>query len=409
MSKIGYSTIEDANNTVDAPLSIENSRNKPSSTSRSEDIRYSCLVFSCSDTEFNTILTILGILITVGILILISSFILFFFQGAAVIGPQCTPKLSAPYLYVTNHSGHIVEKISRDGCVINDNILVDPTSKRDHAKYRSEKESFRSMYLGNYMGKQDNLFIAAATGDYSLIIYGPCSNSSSYRELLAVAVDKKLIRGSDHAYGISQDPNNNIYLSFQHTDVVIRFSNSSLEPLMPLPSALQRSENPSDPYYNGTFFQYGAPGKVRKKMDQGIRSIISVGETLWIAYERLDCVKIVSFKSGEELHTISISRPIGLFYDENNAVYIGSRENVNGVVFTADAKSFKISDKTFKHEKCFHPTGLAAYNDTLFVACHHINGIVTFDIESRSYLGPILERSTRKKDFRIEQIILSMC
>ena len=101
--------------------------------------------------------------------------------------------------------------------------------------------------------------------------------------------------GADHSYGICLGVNSqSIYMSFQHTDVVLRYESKVTErnsrnttqfSPMNLPPALMRQDrNDNDhniynkpshyyDYFPGTFYQFGKP-RQQHRSQQGIRSLL---------------------------------------------------------------------------------------------------------------------------------------
>ena len=63
----------------------------------------------------------------------------------------------------------------------------------------------------------------------------------------------------------------------------------------------------------GTFYQFGKAGE-HSESEQGIRSIVRVGDDIWIANEDIDGVAIVSISTGMISNIVVIPSPIGDCY-----------------------------------------------------------------------------------------------
>jgi hypothetical protein len=132
-----------------------------------------------------------------------------------------------------------------------------------------------------------------------------------------------------------------LYASFQHTDIVMRFSGANLD-LAPLPPALTPAAaaisatgtaattaavgtqpvivKPTKPYLNGTFHQFGAPGKHKghqakvSQEEQGVRGVIVCGTNVWIANENIKGILVVNKISGLVEQIIQVVNPISMFH-----------------------------------------------------------------------------------------------
>jgi hypothetical protein len=133
-------------------------------------------------------------------------------------------------------------------------------------------------------------------------------------------------RGATHPYGIGQDEQGNVYVSFQDTDSVLRFSYDPSAPrvtyytkqdlltgsFVPIesPSGLPLLKKDDYSYFNGTFVQFGTPSDIGSTGDMGIRSILFVEKNLWVANEDLDGIVIVN-PEGVYVGFVSVKSPIG--------------------------------------------------------------------------------------------------
>lgn len=296
--------------------------------------------------------------------------------------------LGAPYIYLTQNGKPHVLKYSRDGCLLSDNVLA----------INPEVALLRSMIFGPYKGVEDQLFIAdAGRTDYKdskILVYGSC-NASGVRPYLATAVQQKWQSGAMHAYGLAIDSKGNLYSSFQRSQSVIRFSADTFEP-GPLSEALQDVSPPPAP---GTFFRF-----TFSSTGAGIRAIAIVGDNLWIADEKADGLTVVD-SNGYQIRRVPMRRPIGIYYcSRSNLVFASSRSSY-GMVYAVNPDTFEIV-RRYHYHGMTHPTGIASFDNTLFVLLHHSGLIVTFDITSGKYLSTIasgFEKNT------LEQIVLSNC
>ena len=359
--------------------------------------------------------------------------------------------LGAPYLYVTLHDKTAnVLKFSRDGCLLSDNVLL-----MDEAYKSVFDVEFRSMAIGKHKD-HDALFIADASDHNSrLLVFGKCIESmENYgkRHFVEIVVDSKHNKGVDHTYGVCLDKEGNVYISNQHTDSVLRFQVGSFKP-MALPRSLQLDSRLD--YYDGTFVQFGLP-KQHEPSDQGVRAVCHVHDKIWIAHEEISGVAITDVASGLVTDIIPLDTPVGLFHDLNlGVVFVSCRSKERGgIVYALDAFNFKIRH-SYVHKKMIHPTGIiiifsifhfftdiffyffsisnykyfrtiltrffyfpfffllffpvgmTTYDGILYVAEQHIGAILSFDIQSESFIRNVV-RSLDKSD-RIEQLVLSPC
>ena len=298
--------------------------------------------------------------------------------------------MSAPYLYVTVHDDiHNVLKYSRDGCLLESNVLSG--GNLAHAELRGVK-------LGTYEEKEALYVADANTGSSQVLIYGGC-NFQGVRSYRATVTDTDMNPGADHAYGIAFDRNGNIYVSFQHTDVVIRFYKDSLR-AMPFPSAINYR---AGSYYQGTFLQFGKTGEHSDNL-QGIRSIVfAADDYLWVANEDINGVVVVD-SNGRIIHTVDVDTPVGLYYDSNfDMVFIASK-SVYGAVYGVNPRTYKVV-KIYYIDGMEHPTGMTSYGNTLYIAEQCLGVILTFNIDTTKFIAIVGTGFPGK----VEQITLSPC
>lgn len=226
--------------------------------------------------------------------------------------------VGVPYLYVTGHDWRNVMKISRDGCVLALRTLW-------FGGVQIEKmgaPGFRGLAMGTYK-KQSALYVADSPNS-AVLVFSSCSHFLSHgmRVIQSVAISGKNddFSGAHHPYAISFDLEGNMYVSFQHTNSLLRYKADTFEP-MPFPpylnptfgdknitstalsplspsssvnastlsslSSLSTSSTEGDSttfndilgsrpsttastYFNGTFIQFGLPG-FKSDDDMGIR------------------------------------------------------------------------------------------------------------------------------------------
>jgi hypothetical protein len=321
-----------------------------------------------------------------------SWFSIFYDESPSCLGP--------PYLYATTH--HEISNIlkySRDGCLLSSEVL-----KGGPIDYHDHLSELRSVAVGQYKGKEGVLYVADATSaDSSLLIYDRC-DAVGQRKFLTSVVSTDQNAGADHTYGIAFDPEGNIFVSFQHTDNVLRFHKDTLAPYE-LPVALTLGTNRENKYFPGTFYQFGQAG-IHSLTERGIRSILIVHDNLWIANEDINGIAIVSLRTGIISNIVVINSPIGLFYDKYyNLVFVGSKQkHWGGAVYAIDPVYLRIV-KSYTTNRMNHPSGIVSYDGTLFVAEQVLGVILTFDIESGKYMKTIVESTPGQ----IEQLALSDC
>jgi DNA-binding beta-propeller fold protein YncE len=161
-----------------------------------------------------------------------------------------------------------------------------------------------------------------------VLVFGECDSSGGRNYLHTVTSETKN-PGVNHPYGITFDYHGNIYVSFQHTNTVLRFKKDTFEPFPApayLPSSTSSSSSSDDPY-PGTFYQY--PSHL-----EGIRDVVFVDKHLWIANEDQKGISIVDL-DGKEVHRIHMrdhAKPIGFHYDDNaGLVFVSSRSSYGAV------------------------------------------------------------------------------
>jgi hypothetical protein len=133
----------------------------------------------------------------------------------------------APYIYITHGGSKNILKFSRDGCAVATRVLWGNYDQSD----------LRGIAFGQRYGKP-TLFVADANRDSSqILVFGKCSSWSGLRQMTGRVVSADVNSAAMHPYGLTIDDENNIYASFQDTDVVLRFAKDSFEPL-PLPPML---------------------------------------------------------------------------------------------------------------------------------------------------------------------------
>jgi hypothetical protein len=193
--------------------------------------------------------------------------------------------------------------------------------------------------------------------------------------------------GADHTYGITFDKDRNVYASFQHTNVVLRFYADTFKP-MPIDPDFQSKHKHRDHYaFKGTFVQFGEARK-HKKSDQGVRSIAAVGDNIWITNEFKDMILVATADTADTVTTISLRNPIGLYYDKGRkTVFVSSRKGqFGGCVYAVDSEKFTIKTH-YRTKKFKHPTGIVTYGDTMYVAEQKQSNIHAFSISSGKHLG----------------------
>ncbi len=319
--------------------------------------------------------------------------------------------LPSPYLFLTTHNEvKNVLMLSRDGCLLSSEILVGGPLSRD--------TELRSMALGEYKGSPA-LFVADGSTMFSkILLYVNCVNKKIKHEhdhdhdtketekyqwcFEETVVNSFSNPGGMHAYGVCLDQSGNLYASFQHTNCVLRFDKDSFSP-MPINPTLRFNRNFRE-YFSGTFIQFGEPEE-QDLGHQGVRSIITVDNNIWIANEYLEGVVVASTLTGEIVRIITLNSPIGLHYSASDGVvFVGSKSrHFGGVVYAVDAHTFQVSnDVEYRTDSMVHPAGITAFEGTLFVVEQSTGAILTFHIDSGRYI-----RTIRAKLHNIlEQIIL---
>lgn len=356
--------------------------------------------------ESNTrvfILTLSFVLLTTGVYLAISSQFLetgWLSSDSQLYlgGPnKCHEGRKGPFIYATTHDEiSNILKYSLDGCLITDQVLINGPDLDDH------DTEFRTMAFGKYKG-HDALFVAdAMTRDSFVLAYSEC-DANGQRHYLGTPVSSQVTKGVDHTYGLCLDEDQNLYITNQHTDNVMRFAHDSFEP-MALPPMLAEKHSRRK-YVPGTFVQFGSPVP-HDVGEQGIRSILSYKDTMWIANENLDGVVIVDKDSGILQDIVIVHCPIVLTYDEaSNWIFVGSKKkHWGGAVYAISPDSLQIV-ANFTTHRMTHPTGLAVHDGILYVAEQILGEILVFRVSTQEYLGRIVSKTPGQ----IELLLISDC
>lgn len=291
--------------------------------------------------------------------------------------------LPAPYLYVTVHDEvKNVIKYSRNGCLISDSVLKDgPLNKHSE---------LRSIVIHSFNGSDGALYVSDSYIDISAVyVYSPCDTLGQRSYVATVlASDPEAV----HSYGIGFDDDDNIYISYQDTDNVLRLKYSNVSDTF----QSYPYQSPLPPgYANGTFYQFGQPG-VHKSSEQGVRSVIGVynnntnSTDIWIANEDINEITIVSSEGAVLIETINITSPIGLYFSKSdNLVFACGKGSKKASVLAFDASTYKL-EKTFLYSNLTHPAGLVSYGDVLFVNEQDLNQILSFNITTEEFISVVV-------------------
>ena len=332
--------------------------------------------------------------------------------------------LGPPYLYVSHSKEHNIMQITRDGCLNMNTVLFGvPRGKME----------LRSMILSPHEGNTA-LYVADARPETSqVMVFGDCSYWTSMRsfEKSMFTQQGPFGGGAQHAYGVAIDGEGNTYASFQHTNVILRASPNNFNPYPAravvdiVQGAKRMLKTKSDENgtfngdgintgpYIGTFFQFGN-ATVQNPQDQGVRGIAWIESTsgghLWINNEFENVVYIVD-SEGNPVKLLDVKLPLGIFHnpnadsrEERQLVYIGSRGKKASAIYAYDKDTFKVV-KTFRLIGMTHPTGIAVH-DVLYVADQGLGAILTFDLNTTSFIKNIWER---KAGGDLEHIFLTPC
>ena len=141
--------------------------------------------------------------------------------------------LGPPFLYISHHDSHNILKYTRDGCPLSPNILWFGTA------VGSAVGSIRSMVTHPYGGIKDALYITNA-GEYEdetgrVLVFDTCAEVNGMRPYIKTLVDVRTSPGAQHTYSLTFDGHNNMYVSFQHTDVVLYYSNTTYNSMPTVP------------------------------------------------------------------------------------------------------------------------------------------------------------------------------
>jgi YVTN family beta-propeller protein len=306
-----------------------------------------------------------------------------------------------PYIYATFHDeASNIYKYSRNGCLLDTSVLV---GGPEHA-LSSHLIELRSIVFGT-LGDDEALYVADAYSDDSYLnIYSRCDKHGK-RGYITTATATVVNPGINHLYGIAFDPDGNVLVSSQHTDNVIRLYKDTFEP-MPIPSMMNLTTDRPFEYYPGTFIQFGTP-TVHDVKEQGVRDVIAVQDKIWVANEDDNSVRVIDAVTGLVEDIISVSSPpIGLLYSPvYGVVFVSAKGQKDmGLVHAVSVESKKIL-RRFKSKRMTHPTGMAIFRSTLFVADQKLGQIVSFNIHSGRFLRIIVS----DMPLGIEKLLMSDC
>ena len=132
--------------------------------------------------------------------------------------------------------------------------------------------------------------------------------------------------------------------------------------------------------------------------------------TLWIANENLHRVIIVD-SLGRYVARVKVKNPIGLLYvPEKDWVFVGSKKSNKdtGAVYAVNVTSLEIMKKytLLGGSTMDHPTGLAVYDDILYVAEQSMNVVLSFNVTSGRYIKQVIGKLNVDG---IESLALSDC
>jgi len=284
-----------------------------------------------------------------------------------------------------------VYKYSRDGCAYGN--ILDPSAAVSQP---------RDMLMYD----ENNFVLANAEDSESkLWIFGICG-SNGVRPLKGVFVNNTQYPGLSHPYGVAKSPTNDIYVSSQHTDNVLRFygiSNPNPGKAVPFPAYINQTAPPrGTSWYEGTFVQYGAPNQ-HPDSEQGIRGIAFDGAgRLFVNNQDLPNMTVYN-DSGFVVGQVPIQNAIGIHYDpDTKYMFVGSKSST-GVV-AVDTSNLKIV-KQYTYSKMTHPAGIVTYQGILYVLDQDTESLFTFNVSSQAFINTVV---TNFPD-DVEGIILSNC
>jgi hypothetical protein len=173
-----------------------------------------------------------GVKITPALASLLTFLFTVFLVLAAYLSKTLTDEnrgcLGPPFLYISHHQSKNLLKYTRDGCSVSKDVLwyggsVFPAS------------SLRDIVIHPYRGEKDALYVANA-GETpkeapKVLVFGSCSPWNGMRTYMDTIVTKDSSAGAQHTYSLTFDDSGNLYVSFQHTDAVLRFWNGSFRPM----------------------------------------------------------------------------------------------------------------------------------------------------------------------------------
>jgi hypothetical protein len=309
------------------------------------------------------------------------TFFLISFLFDVVISSSC---LGPPYLLATFHGGsgkndiNQVVQYSRDGCVLNQNVLNidgDLRSLRGMALFLDGKLSVNNAYKD----------------DSAVLYFDACDDKSSTRDYLETItgslvdddggnVDYYLL----HPYGAAYY-DSRVYITNQDSCTITSYS-----------------EGGGDEHLIASFY----PCNVEDSSTSELRGIVFDNSgAFYVAFKQEDVILIYNATSKAQLGTKKCKECIGLTYDsETDTIFAGSNDDDH--VYQYEVWPSMSQVNSFHHSsKLQHPAGLAVHNGTLYVGSQNTARIVHFDVASTDYLGTVVS----DLDDTIEDLILSPC
>jgi hypothetical protein len=195
--------------------------------------------------------------------------------------------------------------------------------------------------------------------------------------------------GLNHPYGIALDAQENMYVSCQNTNVVLRFDTTG-NPI-PLP-----------PYFNGSTDFFPGTFAVFNSASNGVRGVGFVGDNLWVASED-DGGVVAYLPTGYSSSFFPFPKAIGVSYDNHTGFVFLSNHDDSARVVALDPSSMSVA-----HEYAVsgegHFAGVVVYGDTLFALGQSTNAMYTFNVHTSQMIKKIATF-----DVTPEQIMLSPC
>jgi len=200
----------------------------------------------------------------------------------------------------------------------------------------------------------------------------------------------------------------NIFVSCQHTDVILWYDLDTMEEkALPLTLQLDSSKHP---YYPSTFYQFGYPHGGRMPLEsrqEGARGIIAIttndgSRKLWSANEDISGIMVIDILTGLAENFLIVECPISMYHWKledggDDRIYVGSstthsqkNPKPSAYVSAFNYNTMEVED-VYSIPEWHHPTGIFVNENILYVAEQQIGAVFGIDIITGESKGQVIK------------------